>query len=363
MVKVSFVLPCYNAERYIADCMNSIYAQDLPEEEFEVICVNDCSTDRTRDIILRFAEMHPNLALIDHERNMTVGGARNTGMAAARGEYIWFVDADDLLQPDSLGAVYRIAKERDVDILLFNYRMVYCDLQPYGDVMTFSDSKILEGQQFVLQYFPGRFSEFCVVWRTLMRVSFLKENGFVFPQMRKAEDVSFLWKAMLHANRVSSVSKLCYIYRGNPYSTEDGKWVSAAVAFSDRILWANQIVLMLKDVRMCIMPDIRMDMMGAIRWCANSSIELISRMTNSELSKYYLEIKKNDDALSNVKKYMNRKYKLLYDTTFGRLCWILKARLICRFSKKIQLIKAIKTRIADFLDTKKSNYIENSISN
>lgn len=342
MVKVSFVLPCYNAERYIAECLDSIYAQDLPEEDYEVICVNDCSTDGTRDIILGFASTHPNLTLIDHVRNMTVGGARNTGMVAARGEYIWFVDADDLLQPDSLCSVYRIAKERDVDILWFNYRLVFSDLRPYGDRMTFSDSMILDGQRFVLQYFTGHFSEFCIVWRSLMRVGFLKENGLVFPKMRKAEDVSFLWKAMLHANRVSAVSNLCYIYRGNPYSTEDGKWVSASVAFSDRILWANQIDLMLRDVQTHIMPGIRTDMIGAINWCANSSIELISRMTNSELSNYYFEIKKNDDAVSNVKQYMNRKYKFLYDTTFGCFYWRVKAKLICWFSNKVKSKEVVK---------------------
>lgn len=334
MIKVSFVLPCYNVERYVADCLNSIYAQDMSEDGFEVICVNDCSTDGTRDIIAGFAEMHPNLTLIDHEQNMTVGGARNTGIAAAHGEFIWFVDADDLIHPNSLGNVYRIAKDRDVDILWFNYRIVYSDMQPYGDMMTFTDSGIMDGQQFVLKYFPGHFSEFCVVWRSLMRAGFLKENNFVFPKMRKAEDVSFLWKVMLHANRVSSVSNLFYIYRGNPYSTEDGKRVSSTVAFSDRILRANQIDLLLQDVQMRIMPDIRTDMMGAVKWCANSSIELISRMTNSELSNYYFEIKKNNVAVSNVKQYMNRKYKLLYDTSFGRLYWFVKAKLICWFSNK-----------------------------
>ena len=343
MKKLSFILPCYNVERYIGDCLDSIYAQEMSEDEFEVICVNDCSTDGTRDIILGFTKTHPNLSLIDHERNMTVGGARNSGMSAAQGEYIWFVDADDLLQPDSLCAVYRNAKERNVDILWFNYRLVYSDLRPYRDRMTFSDSMVLDGQQFVLRYFPGRFSEFCVVWRSLMRVGFLKENGLVFPKMRKAEDVSFLWKAMLHANRVSSVSDIYYVYRGNPYSTEDGRRVSAAVAFSDRILRANQIDLLLKDKKVCITPVIRTDMIGAVKWSANSSIELISRMTNSELSKFYHEIKKNDDAVSNVKQYMNRKYKLLFDTSFGCFYWRVKARLICWFSNKVKSKKVVKS--------------------
>lgn len=344
MIKVSFVLPCYNVERYIADCLNSIYGQDMSEDEFEVVCVNDCSTDGTRDIIVGFAETHSNLTLIDHERNMTVGGARNTGMNTARGEYVWFVDPDDLLQPNSLCAAYRIAKDRDVDVLSFNYRLVFSDMRPFGNRMTFSDSMVMDGQRFVLKYFPGRFSEFCIVWRTLLRVSFLKENGLTFPKMRKAEDVSFLWKVMLRAKSVSSVDNIFYIYRGNPYSTEDGKWVSATVAFSDRILWADQIDLMLQDVQLSIMPDLRTDMMCAVKWCANSSIDLISRMTNSELSNYFLEIKKNDKAVLNVKKYMNRKYKLLYDTTFGCFYWVVKAKLICWLSNKANRKKVVKNR-------------------
>lgn len=334
MVEVSFVLPCYNAERYIADCLKSIYTQDLPEEDFEVICVNDCSTDGTRDIILGFAKKHRNLTLIDHEANMTVGGARNTGMAAARGEYVWFVDADDLLEPDSLKVAYRVAKERDVDVLLFNYRMVFSDLRPYADRMTFSDSSVMDGQQFILRYFPGRFSEFCMVWRNLLRVRFLKENGLVFPKMRKAEDVSFLWKVMLLAKKVSAIDELFYIYRGNPYSTEDGRKVAASIAFSDRIHRAGQIDLLLKDRQVCIMPDIKKDMIDTMRWCANSSIELISHMTNKELSKYYDEIKSNDEVVSNIKPYMNRKYKALFDTSFGYLYWFVKAKLICRLSNK-----------------------------
>ena len=106
MIKVSFVLPCYNVERYIADCLNSIYSQDFPEEDFEVICVNDCSTDGTREVIVHYAEQHSNLNLIDHKENMTAGGARNTGIKVAQGEYIWFVDPDDMIKSEKVRRLY-----------------------------------------------------------------------------------------------------------------------------------------------------------------------------------------------------------------------------------------------------------------
>jgi hypothetical protein len=92
-----------------------------------------------------------------------------------------------------------------------------------------------------------------------------------------------------------------------------------------------------------ITPGIRTDMIGAVSWCANSSIELISRMTNLDLSRYYFEIKKNNDAVSRVKQYMNRKYKLLFDTSFGCFYWRVKARLICWLSNKVKSKKVVKS--------------------
>ena len=83
--KFSFILPCYNIGRYVAGCLDSLYSQDIPETAYEVICVNDCSTDNTREVILSYSAKHPNLTLIDHTENLTAGGARNTGIQASKG--------------------------------------------------------------------------------------------------------------------------------------------------------------------------------------------------------------------------------------------------------------------------------------
>ena len=79
-IKLSYILPIYNVERYLIDCLDSIYAQNIPEESFEVICVNDCSPDCSRDVILEYQKAHKNLVLIDHTENKKAGGARNTGL-------------------------------------------------------------------------------------------------------------------------------------------------------------------------------------------------------------------------------------------------------------------------------------------
>jgi glycosyltransferase involved in cell wall biosynthesis len=101
--KLSIIIPFFNVEKYIAECLESVYNQDIPEEEYEVICVNDCSPDHSRDIVLQYQQKHPNLILIEHEENKMLGAARNTGLRAARGEYVWFIDSDDYIEKNILG--------------------------------------------------------------------------------------------------------------------------------------------------------------------------------------------------------------------------------------------------------------------
>lgn len=190
-VKLSFILPCYNVERYIADCLDSIYAQGLLESEFEVICVNDCSTDGTRNIILEYSKIHDNLFLIDHTQNLTAGGARNTGIDNAKGDYIWFVDPDDMVKANMAEPLYEKASTNNLDILFFNNDIVDEHLSYLETENVFVDTETLSGQDYVIRYFRNQLSKLCIVWRCLFKTTFIKNNVLSFPQLRKAQDVIF----------------------------------------------------------------------------------------------------------------------------------------------------------------------------
>lgn len=330
-MKFSFVLPCYNVGRYIACCLDSLYAQDLPEDAYEVICVNDCSTDSTREVILSYAAKHSNLTLVDHTENLTAGGARNTGIEAAKGEYIWFVDPDDAIKPDCLRELYVKAKETGVDILFFNYDDADESLKVLREDHTYPDSVICNGQEFILKYFKNKFSTFGIIWREIYKAGFLRETGIRYPIMRKAQDVVFLWKVMLRAGRVCSVSKAYYTYRSNPYSVTKHQ-TQAKVAFSDRILRASEILKMLDANE--VLPDLQADMLRSARWCANSNLELLSQMSAEERERYYDEMTRHKDALAVVRPIMNRKHRLLFDRTFGKRWWLAKAGWLCRLARK-----------------------------
>lgn len=331
MVIFSFILPCYNVGRYVGACLDSIYVQDMSENDFEVICVNDCSTDNTRDVILSYASKHPNLTLIDHTENLTAGGARNTGIEAAKGEYIWFVDPDDAIKPNCLQELYAKARETGVDILFFNYDDADENLTVLREDKTYPDSEVFNGQEFVLRYFKDKFATFGIIWREIYRAAFLRETGIRYPIMRKAQDVVFLWKVMLRAEHVCSVSKAYYTYRSNPYSVTKHQTV-AKVAFSDRILRAAEIVRMLEgnDVH----PALAKDMLRSARWCTNSNLEMLSQMSDAERGRYYDEMKRHPDALADIRSYMNRKHRILFGAVFGKRFWLAKVRWMCRFDRK-----------------------------
>lgn len=98
---LSFIVPVYNTEKYLAECLDSLLEQDIPYEEYEIICVNDGSTDGSLDILRRYAEAHSNVIVVDKE-NGGVASARNAGLDAACGDYIWFFDSDDIIHPNIL---------------------------------------------------------------------------------------------------------------------------------------------------------------------------------------------------------------------------------------------------------------------
>ena len=95
MVLLSIVLPVYKVEDYIRACLESIFRQGLPDSEFEVILVNDGTPDKSIDVVSDFVDLHGNVTVINQE-NQGVSCARNTGLARAKGEYVYFMDPDDM---------------------------------------------------------------------------------------------------------------------------------------------------------------------------------------------------------------------------------------------------------------------------
>ena len=121
--KISIIIPVYNVEKYLAECLDSCINQTL--HDIEIICINDCSPDNSQKILDEYKNKDIRVKIIKHEKNLGLGGARNTGIENASGEYLWFVDSDDFISENACQLLYDTAKEHNLDMLNFNLISFY----------------------------------------------------------------------------------------------------------------------------------------------------------------------------------------------------------------------------------------------
>ena len=128
MVNVSVIIPVYNVEKYLARCLDTVLAQSF-DGDFEVICVNDGSTDFSPKILEAYAKSDSRIRVINRV-NGGLSSARNVGMSVAKGDYFLFVDSDDWISTNTIEVLYKNATENNSDIVLFGYVKANSDLSP-----------------------------------------------------------------------------------------------------------------------------------------------------------------------------------------------------------------------------------------
>jgi glycosyltransferase involved in cell wall biosynthesis len=285
--KLSFILPCYNVEKYIAECLDSLYNQDIPETDYEVICVNDCSPDGTRGIIVEYQQQHNNLILINHEKNTRQGGARNTGLRAAQGEYIWFIDPDDYIVPNCLEKMLKTIENNQLDILFFN-------LDKINEDGTFLEHNVFD---FSNQVCEGKtifenndwWNSTVACWARVMRRSVFFAHNIFFYDSFYHEDVIFGVKCFLYANRILLIPDSLYVYRMYPSETRSAD------------LWAKSAAQTKIAVEYCkILADFNEKKLQSlfvqvIRHYTNNLFKSILYLSYSARSKFYAKLKLIDD--------------------------------------------------------------------
>lgn len=321
MLKLSFILPCYNVAPYVGRCLESIEQHEFPQDEFEVICVDDCSTDNTIEVIKEYQKRYPNIQLFCHAVNKTAGGARNTGIDAAKGEYLWFVDPDDVIISKESSKLYAIAKEKDLDILVFNYSVCTSEGEMNDINQITDDTDILSGPQFFLTYFPQRrMNEVITIWRQLYKRSFCVDNSLRYPEIKHSQDVVFAWTASLRAERMAATPINAYICYQRPHSTNGtiGGYKANNV-FSESILFATEIRKLLDDQHM--LTPFQADLNKEIKYSINCISRKVIRMPKGERYKFHELLRKNAELVYQFHDVMNRKTKMILNPSLPYWLW------------------------------------------
>ena len=216
---LSIVIPFFNAKKDdIRKCLDSIYSQGLEQEEFEVIVVNDCSTDKESVDFLNSYKITPpdNLLIINHEENKRQGGARNTGVKHAKGDYIQFIDQDDYFADDSLTKlVQHIKSDNNIDIYMMdNLEYDISNNKSTGPFYTKYQSKTYVGADFMME-FPVPW----VPWLYCYKRCFLLENELEFEEKVRFEDVDYVMKATMAAKSIVYYPNIKIIHVISPNQT------------------------------------------------------------------------------------------------------------------------------------------------
>ena len=222
-LRLSIIIPFYNVERFISECLDSVFDQDIPLDEYEVICVNDGSPDHSRDIVLEYMTRFPNLRMIEHAKNRKLGTARNTGRTIARGTYIWNVDSDDKIVPNCLAGMLRICEENDLDVLEFGSIQFSPTKQKVMPRIPQS-LNVEIGLEYLERLSAYRVSRMCPVWNKMIRRDFLEENGVFSPEINMGEDIPYSFRILTLAKRLLVTSDCYYLYRTNDDSLTGSNW-------------------------------------------------------------------------------------------------------------------------------------------
>ena len=186
MVKLSIIIPVYNTEEYLPRCLNSCLEQDLPANEYEIIAINDGSSDNSLQILNAYALKYPNIRVINQE-NRGLGATRNRGLNLAIGEYIWFVDSDDWVLENCLLDIYENCK--DVDILETDRAYLYKDHVVYINIAKWTGV-------------PGY----------IFNREFLIKNKLIFRENIYFEDSEFTPRVLYLSNKTVLYKKAIYYY-------------------------------------------------------------------------------------------------------------------------------------------------------
>lgn len=253
-IKLSIIIPFYNVEQYVAECLDSVFNQNLSVDEYEVICVNDGSTDNSRAIVANFLPLRSNMQLIDHPCNMKLGSARNTGLKVAKGQYVWHVDSDDSIAPNCLKEIVDICEDRQLDVLEFGYLGARNLPISIGEPQR--TLEVVTGKEYIKRYYLSNFGAICPIWRRVYRRAFLEEQGIVSPPINMGEDEPYAINVFVTAKRVSFEPKNWYNHRINAQSlVGDDKMTWSAVKWYEASMVCSKYLSHVYQKLERMMPD------------------------------------------------------------------------------------------------------------
>ena len=312
MCKVSVIIPVYNTEKYLKECLDSIVNQSL--EDIEIICIDDGSTDNSLEILREYAENDSRFKIFSQENNGQ-GSARNYGLDVAKGEYIYFMDSDDFIELNTLSDCYNEANKNNLDFLMFqliNYdeskKSLYqdndYDMPNVGDLVADNVFSYADLNHLIFQVAVSPVNK-------LYSKKFLDDINVRFPEDVIFEDNVFFWNVFLNAKRIKFLKHHYYIRRRHSSSTTG----NAGIRFVDTLEIHKRIFIIFKKFN--IFDEFK-------KYLFNKKVVLANvrfNQVNDEVKSVFFNEMKNDFkemsneyGYDNIIEYLDYPNKLIFET-------------------------------------------------
>lgn len=315
MLKLSFLISLYNGEKYLERCLDSILQQDVSFEVYEIVCVDDCSSDGTIKIIKKYQEKYPNIRLYNNEKNCRLAANVNKLMDLALAPYLWYIDQDDYIETNCLDRILSLLEPNKLDTLLFNYRLVDEQENLIKDTKVFSDSDIYSGIEFVNSQFSDR--DYCYYilgykWRAIYKKSFWEKNDIRSVNGMNYDDTIIVPKSIILSRRIMSISDVLYNYRQNSTS------MTSVKSFVKKGNYIYEFAFMVGDEteqfykQLCaIESNLAYNLANNLKWRYNNFILDLVRTSTQQKRVFYKLLRDNKSFVDTKKSWLNWKSRFL----------------------------------------------------
>lgn len=317
---ISYIIPIYNGEKYLKRCLDSLTNQDYTEYTYEIICIDDCSQDNSREIIKAYQNTNPNIILIENAQNLKTGTVCNIGLDNAKGDYVWVIGQDDWIQHNSVSILSDIIS-KDPEVIAFNYRRVDFSENELHSAEVFDNSSFLKGADYIRSKFGSAFPYYLLgyEWRAIFNREYLKKQNIRFPDGGIYEDTTFLFKAIMYSNKFTSIADFLYYYRVNPNSITDlNKKHKGNLVFEFAFKVGKEVLDLAKKIEQTH-PDFSIQLSQMAIWYFNGFTTKIIGASMKEKINFYAALKANQILVKSSKHFLNPLSLLLTDRLAGIL--------------------------------------------
>lgn len=313
-IKVSVIIPVYNVEKYLKQCLDSVVNQTL--KDVEIIVINDSSTDNSLLIVQEYANKYKNIKLIN-KQNEGCYKARNVGLEAATGEYIAFLDSDDYVEPNIYEKLYLKAKETDADIVSSNYyilqdnKLKLVDFSSSTALLGKSNNSLVGAENILLD---------AIIWSRIFKRQMLVDKQIKFhSDIYMADDAFFHIVTMLNSKKIFYIPDVLYTYR---VSRKD----SITSSYNERNFDCIKVAKKIMDY--AIANNMEHFMSQIVAFVLRLNILGYNRLSNSYKKEYFKQMCKfiDDYSISSKTKIVFIKKPLYLYNWFGFKAVIYKNR-------------------------------------